>query len=220
METVLSLMGAPINYYDAGVGATIPRINEMGEIMSYEQLGTGIVAGIISATILGLALYLIKSAWKAKIEPWWENKLYGDARIDGEWKSELHATETEPDIEEVTIRQTGHKVEGDISCTSGPDSGRKYRFTGCIKNQILSGYYWNIDKTSIDSGSFSLRLEQDGCVLVGHTVYYNDQKHSLLSRQYTWTRNRMPVGQSTIEKPNETGRRPQQDAQQDVSGAV
>lgn len=169
--------------------------------MTLEQLTVGVVSGVVATALISLIFFLIRTVWKAHVEPWWENKLYEDARIDGEWTSTLHAESTEPDEEQINVRQTGHKLEGDIQCISGPDKGRSYTFVGCIKNQILSGYYWNIDRTSIDSGSFSLRLEQDGSVLRGHTVYYNDTNHSLVSRPYTWTRIKVPGGESPIESP-------------------
>ena len=180
--------------------------------MTLEQMSIGVISGLVSAGLFGAILFLIRTVWKGYIEPWWENKLYSDARIDGQWMSSLHAESTEPDKELITIRQTGHNVEGDIQCVSGPDEGRAYKFIGCIKNQIFSGYYWNVDRRSIDSGSFSLRLEEDGGKLRGHTVYYNDSSHSLLSREYTWIREKIPAGNSSIESPALSESAAQQDS--------
>jgi hypothetical protein len=118
-----------------------------------EQLTIGVISGVVAAALFGLLVFLLRAVWKSRVEPWWENKLYEDARIDGEWTSTLHAESTSSDEEVVNVRQTGHNIKGDIKCIAGPDKGRSYAFVGCIKNQILSGYYWNIDRTSIDSGS-------------------------------------------------------------------
>jgi hypothetical protein len=171
--------------------------------MTLNEITIGVISGIVSSVILGVLYFLIQTVWKMHVEPWWENKLYGDARVDGRWMSEIHTESTPPDKELITVRQTGHNVEGEIQCVSGPDKGRAYNFTGCIRNQILSGYYWNTDKHSIDSGSFSMRLEMDGSRLVGHTVYYHDDDHSLLSRVYDWNRIAVPTGPSNIDSPAE-----------------
>ena len=167
--------------------------------MTLDQLSIGVISGLVSAALFGLILFLIRTVWKRHIEPWWENKVYSDARIDGQWMSSLHTQSTQSDRELIAVTQTGHNIEGDIQCVSGPDEGRAYKFVGCIKNQILSAYYWNVDRRSIDSGSFSLRLEADGGQLKGHTVYYHDLSHSLVSREYTWTREKIPAESSSIE---------------------
>ena len=156
--------------------------------MFKEQMTIGIISGLISAILLGLSLYLFRTVWKFWIEPWYENKLYCDARIDGEWTATLTAHETAPDCENVVIKQTGHAVTGQIECVSGPDANRKYIFTGVIRNQILSAYYWNASKGSIDSGSFSLHLEGDGNELNGYSAYYQDQKNNVVGREYKWLR--------------------------------
>ncbi len=165
------------------------------------ELTIGIIAGVVATALVGLSVFLVRTVWSVYVQPWWENTLYKDARIDGEWISTLHAESTGSDEEVVNIRQTGHNIQGDINCIAGPDKGRSYAFVGCIKNQILSGYYWNIDRTSIDSGSFSLHLEENGSALRGHTVYYNDTTNMLLSRPYSWQRRKVPGGESTIETP-------------------
>lgn len=153
-----------------------------------EQLVIGVTAGLFAAGILAISSFLVRVVWRTQVEPWWENKLYGDARLDGEWIAELKAESTNNDCETVTVEQVGHNISGKIVCTNGPDEGRRYQFVGTFKNQILTGYYWNIRKTSIDSGSFSLRLENDGNRLKGWSSYYHDTGHQIVSREYEWNR--------------------------------
>jgi hypothetical protein len=167
----------------------------------FGELTIGVVSGIVTSALIGLSVFLVRTIWKSRVQPWWENTLYQDARIDGEWTSTLKAESTDSDEEVVNVRQTGHQIQGDITCIAGPDKGRSYAFVGCIKNQILSGYYWNIDRTSIDSGSFSLHLEDNGSALRGYSVYYNDATNMLVSRSYSWVRRKVPGGESTIEAP-------------------
>jgi len=55
--------------------------------MTSDQFMLSIIAGLVSATVLGIVLWLIRTIWKNKIEPWWENHLYSDARVDGAWEA-------------------------------------------------------------------------------------------------------------------------------------
>jgi hypothetical protein len=160
--------------------------------MASGQFMLSVIAGLVSASALGIVLWLIRVVWKNNIEPWWENKLYSDARIDGVWETKL-VTEDQSDYrEEAWIVQTGHSIRGTLYCTVGIDKGRSYKFAGVIRNTILSAYYWNSDKTAIDSGSFALRLEDNGDKLSGHTIYYYDTDHTLMPREYIWTRKKSP----------------------------
>jgi hypothetical protein len=170
--------------------------------MASGQFISSVVAGLVSASILGIVLWLIRAIWKGKIEPWWENKLYSDARVDGAWETKLVRAEDSEDYqEEVSIVQTGHSIKGTLYCTIGVDKGRSYEFDGVIRNTILSAYYWNSDKTAIDSGSFTLRLEDNGDRLAGHTVYYYDIDHSLVSREYIWTRKKSSSNNGVGSRP-------------------
>lgn len=153
-----------------------------------DPLLVGVVSGLVATGIFSFSVFFLSVVWRKIIEPWWENKLYKDARIDGEWLTKLEAKKTENDVEVVSIIQVGHAINGDIACTQGPDEGKKYKFKGTFRNQILTGHYWNTKKTSIDSGSFSLRLENDGARLKGYTSYYHDETHNIIAREYTWVR--------------------------------
>ncbi len=156
--------------------------------MPVDTVGLSILTGIVSAALLALFNWVIRELWKTHLSPWWENKLYSDARIDGNWESKL-TTEMDDDYRErVTVNQVGHSVSGKFVCISGVDKNNAYEFRGTIRNTILNCYYWNTDKGSLDSGSFTLRLERNGELLVGYTTYYFDIDHSLKSRAYCWSR--------------------------------
>lgn len=175
--------------------SVVHSANEQAGAVQSPDSGTlafaeSVVAGIVAAVSLGVFNWVLRVVWRSNISPWWENLAYSDARIDGTWETKL-TTELDSDYREVAkIRQVGHQVTGTIECTSGVDKGNAYEFIGTIRNTILSAYYWNTDKTALDSGSFSLRLESNGDRLRGYTSYYFDNDHSLKSREYCWTRHR------------------------------
>lgn len=147
-----------------------------------------VIAGVVAAVLLGTFNWIVKELWRSRISPWWENMTYSDARVDGDWETKL-TTELDDDYREIVrVEQIGHTVSGTIECVSGVDRGNKYAFQGTIRNTILSAHYWNTDKTALDSGSFSLRLEKNGEHLTGFTSYYFDNDHSLKSRAYHWER--------------------------------
>lgn len=161
----------------------------------------GVISGLVATGIFSFSVFVASVAWRKIIEPWWENKLYQDARIDGEWVTTLEAKSTEDDVEVVTVTQVGHNIIGDIACTQGPDEGKRYKFKGTFRNQILTGHYWNTKKTSIDSGSFSLRLENDGSRLKGFTSYYHDDTHNIIAREYTWVRRGSAISSNKSMQP-------------------
>ena len=119
-----------------------------------DQITIGIISGLLATGIFSFVVFVCSVIWRKIVSPWWENKLYQDARIDGEWIAEIEAKNTDNDIEVITISQIGHDICGDIACTQGPDEGKKYKFTGVFRNQILTAYYWNTKNTSVDRGAF------------------------------------------------------------------
>lgn len=52
---------------------------------AFESLATGIISGLITA----LLLFVFAILWRKNIEPWFENLLYQDVCIEGEWSGIL-----------------------------------------------------------------------------------------------------------------------------------
>jgi len=158
-------------------------------VASFEQqIVIGITAGIISSLIFTFIVFVISLLWRKAILPTWENMLYKDIRLDGKWDSIFIGDSKNEDKEIVTLNQVGHRVSGEIFCVKGPDEGRKYKFEGTFKNQILIACYWTTEKRRLDSGSFTLHLKDNGKKLQGYASYYYDNKHKIESGDYCWTR--------------------------------
>ena len=153
-----------------------------------EEFLNSVVTGAFGAAFLALLNWIVKELWNSKVSPWYENKIYSDARVDGLWETRL-VTQIESTYKErAVITQVGHHITGTLECVDGVDRGNSYKFVGVMRNTILSAYYWNTKSSALDSGSFTLRLEENGEKLVGFTTYYYDVDHSLKSRDYIWKR--------------------------------
>jgi len=79
-----------------------------------------IVAGVISGVLATGLAAVIRSVWTAMIYPHIENCLYGDIRIDGEWRSTFRGVSF-IDSEVITIVQVGHRISGSMQCYEGPE---------------------------------------------------------------------------------------------------
>lgn len=152
------------------------------------EFALSIVSGIVSALLVSILYVGGRALWVAKLKPAWENLLYSDIRVDGEWDAKINSPEVAEYREKISIIQTGHALVGTITCTHGPDLGRTYSFTGTIRNSIVSGYFWSEKQTTLDAGAFALQVRDNGNILTGYTSYYFDPGHNLVSREYTWNR--------------------------------
>jgi len=149
-----------------------------------------LIAGVVAALITTLFLWSGRILWKSHLKPWYEDLLYRDARIDGRWEASMNGSLGDDYKEEISLEQTGHSVKGSIICIAGPNKGRKYEFEGSIRNSILSATYSTIERTALDSGSFTLQLIENGKKLKGTATYYFDKEHTLKNAEYVWIRKR------------------------------
>ena len=152
--------------------------------------GSAILTGIVGGLVTAGMLWLARAIWKDRVEPWWENLVYKDIRLDGaKWHAVITTDVIEKYEEDVTLKQIGHKVYGTIKCVEGPetDIGRSYDFSGSFRNSILSATYFTKDRSALDCGSFTLQLKENGIKLEGYVSFYFDPDHLIKSRPYTWT---------------------------------
>jgi hypothetical protein len=146
-------------------------------MLSLNSFTVGIVSGLVTALIIAL----FDQVWVKIINPWFEEKVYSDAKIEGRWESYC-LDSTKCDL--VDIKRVGHKVIGTITTIVGPDKGKIYAFTGTFRNLILTATYISDNKSYLDRGSFTLMLIENGDMLKGHVAYYLDDKHEIVSGEY------------------------------------
>lgn len=152
--------------------------------MNVDNLIQGVIAGLVTGTLI----WLFRSIWLAILSPILDDFLYRGVRINGQWNAELKDLEL-PHKEEIIVKQWGNRVSGSLKCIEGPDQGSNYKFDGVFKNLILTATYESTNKYSTDRGTFTVKLEDNGSVLKGHTVYLGATDGDLSDSEYVWKKN-------------------------------
>jgi len=149
--------------------------------MNFDNLIQGVIAGLVT----GVLIWLFRSIWLNILSPRVENFLYNGVRIDGQWVATLEDVD-ELHKEEIIVKQWGHRIYGTFKCIEGSDKGGNYKFKGVFKDLILTATYESINSYSTDRGTFTVRLEDNGSVLKGHTVYMGATDGDLSDSSYSW----------------------------------
>jgi len=146
-----------------------------------EPIAIGIISGLLTTFIV----VVIQKLWSGAIEPWYEERIYRDAKIEGTWEG-LYP---EIDLKEVvTLKRTAHKVEGVVAIVEGPDQGKTYEISGTFKNLILTASYSAVDRRSLDRGSYTLMLKNNGQRFEGFSSFYEDTGSKVDSGACIWVR--------------------------------
>lgn len=135
----------------------------------------GVAAGILTAVIL----FAIRELWLQVFTPWYEERLYRGAKIEGFWRSTTNYQDGGSNQMVYHFQRKGHRIWGDISCIEGIDKGRKWNFYGQFKDLILTFHYESAHPRVLDKGSASLMLTHNGEKLEGHLVYYANRGNQI-----------------------------------------
>lgn len=146
-----------------------------------ESIFTGIVSGLLVAIIL----VIFQKIWVASLVPWYEEKIYKDAEIEGEWGGRYRGTKIK---DNVTLKRSGHAVSGVIVIVEGADQGKTFEFAGTFKNLILTVNYSSLNRRSLDRGSYTLTLRHNGEKFEGFCNIYEDTSGKIISVPCVWTR--------------------------------
>lgn len=104
--------------------------------------------------------------------------------IAGKWITEYREGDAEM-REEVTVRQRGSKIRGQIALRS-KDETDIYRFEGTFKNLILTGTYESTDPEDIERGVFLLNYARGK--LTGQYARPSRESDEMISSRYVWQR--------------------------------
>jgi hypothetical protein len=105
--------------------------------------------------------------------------------IQGHWDAAYERDGQKMD-ERAHLKQLLHVVWGEIS---NQGNHRRYRIRGTFRNRILAATYDLVgDKSAIDTGTFTVRLKDDGNSMVG-TYSWLEGAHDLpQAGAYSWSR--------------------------------
>jgi len=136
------------------------------------DMANGIVGGLI-ATFLTLVIHRI---WLTIIRPWYEERVYHDARFEGTWDATEVFSDTTPQQTgkfTIELRRQGHTVSATSTCIDGPDKGTVYKMEGTFNNLILTLTWTPMDKRSLERGTLAMKLTENGRRFVGHGAFYS-----------------------------------------------
>jgi hypothetical protein len=140
--------------------------------------GSSVVSGIISGLIATFLAVVVRTFWIRAVVPWYEERVYRDAKIEGKWRSHITYSTSPEDWDEfiVEIARKSHHVESLLTCVDGANKGNVYKFSGTFGNLILTGSYASMDTARLARGTLTLRLIKDGQAMEGYAAVYSPIK--------------------------------------------
>lgn len=147
-----------------------------------------LVLGLISGLVTTLLIVVFKNFWDFVVIPWFEERVYKDIKIEGQWFSSYPDSVSPIRQEVISLKRRGHAINGEIVCTNGPDTGEKYHISGSFRNMMLPLTYESCDSTKSDRGAIALKATKNGKRLVGKIAMYNDITDVVATATIIWFR--------------------------------
>ncbi|ENJ1743267.1 hypothetical protein AB0536_004699, partial [Vibrio parahaemolyticus] len=117
--------------------------------------------GITSGLVVTLFVVVFRNFWVSVITPWFEDRVYKDAKIEGKWFGVFpNQDDLRQDV--VSLKRHGHEVKGKLICIKGGDEGEEYELSGSFRNLILTLTYESTDESSTDRGTLTLQCISSG----------------------------------------------------------
>ena len=150
-----------------------------------EQISLNLLLGVVSGLIATFLTLFIRSYWNKIILPWYEERVYQDARIEGRWDGEIRFSDGDVGNFTFNLKRTSHKISGEMI---DRDSGKLYSLEGEFGNIILTLTYRSTVLQAFDRGCFSFLLKRNGRQLDGHGAFYYSPEHRIDSAPITLSR--------------------------------
>lgn len=152
------------------------------------DLSGSLVIGVVSGIVATFLVVVFRSIWKNILVPWYDERLYQGPKIEGVWLADIKFSDPhrEPSKHRLRLKRAGYKVTGRTVCYEGYSEGNSYDLNGAFKNLILTCSYQIDHPRQIERGSMVLMLVNDGKVLKGHLLYYDDRSNSIMSAECAW----------------------------------
>lgn len=152
-------------------------------------MSENIIGGLISGVLATFLIFIFNSIWKKQIIPWFEERVYKDVAIEGNWFS-FYPNSEDKRQEAIYLERHGHAVTGTIICVHGHDTGEKYVIAGSFRNMILPMTYESTDSTKTDRGTITLKSVHNGERFIGKIALYQTYEDSIETGTVIWFRSK------------------------------
>jgi hypothetical protein len=147
---------------------------------------SSLLAGVVSGLFVSFAVFFFRVYWLRVIQPWYENRLYQGAKIEGSWTTTINFPDGTTNTHRINLERTGYSISGSVVCISGYSEGQAYAFSGTFKNLLLTASYQATNSRNLERGTFTLMLIEGGSRLRGHLTYYDSLVHSVMAAPCEW----------------------------------
>lgn len=144
---------------------------------------TSLLLGIVGGLVTSACVFFFGRIWRLNIEPWFEDLVYKDARIEGNWRGETTRNSI-PRVVVWEISQTGHRITATATPISGPNEGKRFNVEGMFRNSVLTVTYCMQSNQTLERGCLALKLINNGQRLQGHILRYDGLKEKVESAPY------------------------------------
>ncbi|EJK2117039.1 hypothetical protein [Vibrio navarrensis] len=148
-----------------------------------------LVVGLVSGLVVSFIVLVVGRAWRAIVEPWFEERVYKDLHIEGKWYS-LYVDTDDYRQEAINLKRHGHSISGHMICKTGADDGEEYSLCGSFRNLLLPLTYEASDKKKSDRGTITLMSTHNGERFVGEVAMYETKTDSICTGHVIWFRNK------------------------------
>lgn len=134
-----------------------------------ENVMSNFWVGIISGLVATLFALVIRNFWNNVIIPWYEERIYRDAHIEGKWGGKFYFEGDKTEEFIVNIKRVSHSIYGNMI---SKEDGKEYDVEGEFRNMILTLVYSSKVVYEVDRGCLTLLLTRNGKELNGHIAYF------------------------------------------------
>jgi hypothetical protein len=162
--------------------ATMPMAATEPQMSTF---ASSLLAGVVSGVVVSLIVFACRVHWLRVLQPWYENRLYKGAKIEGLWSTTINFPDNVTNTLRIELQRIGYSVHGSVICVSGYSEGETYEFSGTFNDLILTGSY-QVRGRGLERGTFTLMMVGGGLRLKGYLAYYDNDQHSVNGVQCEW----------------------------------
>lgn len=137
---------------------------------------SNLLIGIIGGLCATALTFVIQAYWIRVIIPWYEERIYKDAKVEGKWVGDIQTADNNVNPFTFNISRSSHRVYGTMINNR---SGSIYSIEGEFRNMIMTLTYSSTQSHAVDRGCFTFLLINNGRQLDGHVVYYYSPEHRI-----------------------------------------